>query len=255
MTQIEHINKVKSKNELSFHSRLLLRIQESFKKNLSFQRKLESNFRVINYTVLILKNRIESVVKTFIFFAVSIIFLFNGCGLFNTRGVEPPIVPRTNFYPPTTPDLVIVNLKFAVLERDVNNYIACLVDSNYSDKRYWYVADFNSQTQYTVFKNWSLNYERMYYNNLISLTNSNAVSDLYLTNENWLTSVDSSVYDADYLLRFDHQKLNVSNILKGKLRFIISKDSRNLWSINKWIDYQSLPSDTTWSVLKANFVN
>ena len=66
---------------------------------------------------------------------------------------------------------------------------------------------------------------------------------------------DTAIVDSDYLLRFDHTKQNVSKTLKGQFRLIMAADSRNLWSIYKWIDFQKTPSDTTWSTLKANFSN
>jgi hypothetical protein len=59
----------------------------------------------------------------------------------------------------------------------------------------------------------------------------------------------------DYLLRFDHQKTNVAKTLSGKLRFVMVINSKNLWAISNWIDFKSVDSDTTWSVLKANFSN
>jgi hypothetical protein len=85
--------------------------------------------------------------------------------------------------------------------------------------------------------------------------NPNATSNVFFSNPNLNTLSDSAVYDADYLLRVDHQKTNVAKTLKGKIRLVLSADSRNLWSIHKWIDFQSTSNDTTWSVLKANFSN
>ena len=47
----------------------------------------------------------------------------------------------------------------------------------------------------------------------------------------------------------------VAKTLKGNIRLILSADSRNLWSIHRWIDIQATAADTTWSVLRANFSN
>lgn len=149
----------------------------------------------------------------------------------------------------------MVNLQFSVIEKDVNNYMSCFVDSNYSTRSYSYVPDVISQIQYPIFQNWKLSNEKTYFTSLLSLMNESSTSNVFFSNPVLNTLSDTAVYDADYLLRADHQKTNVAKTLKGKIRLILSADSRNLWSIHKWIDFQSMNSDTTWSVLKANFSN
>ncbi|HWQ81275.1 MAG TPA: hypothetical protein VN514_03310 [Ignavibacteria bacterium] len=186
----------------------------------------------------------------FIFFAIAA--LLSSCAL---RDDESPTISRNTFVPPTSPDLVMVNLQFSVIEKDVNNYMSCFVDSNYSTRSYSYVPDVISQIQYPIFQNWKLSNEKTYFTSLLSLMNESATSNVFFSNPVLNTLSDTAVYDADYLLRADHQKTNVAKTLKGKIRLILSADSRNLWSIHKWIDFQSMNSDTTWSVLKANFSN
>jgi len=183
---------------------------------------------------------------------IAIAALLNSCAL---RDDETPTISRNTFVPPTSPDLVMVNLQFSIIEKDVNNYMSCFVDSNYSTRSYSYVPDVISQIQYPIFQNWKLSNEKTYFTSLLSLMNESATSNVFFSNPVLNTLSDTAVYDADYLLRADHQKTNVAKTLKGKIRLILSADSRNLWSIHKWIDFQSMNSDTTWSVLKANFSN
>jgi len=187
-----------------------------------------------------------------ILFLIAIAAFLNSCAL---RDDETPTISRNTFVPPTSPDLVMVNLQFSVIEKDVNNYMSCFVDSNYSTRSYSYVPDVISQIQYPIFQNWKLSNEKTYFTSLLSLMNESATSNVFFSNPVLNTLSDTAVYDADYLLRADHQKTNVAKTLKGKIRLILSADSRNLWSIHKWIDFQSMNSDTTWSVLKANFSN
>jgi len=186
---------------------------------------------------------------------ILIFLLFQGCGLFDTRDVEAPVDPRSNFIPPTAPEIVIVNFNNAIIEKNVNNYIACFVDTSYSTRKFSYVADLASQSQYLVFRYWNLGYENSYFANLKALTDPSSNSNLFLSNQMVNTTSDTVVYDADYLLRFEHQKPTVAKTLKGKLRLILSSDSRSLWAIHHWIDYKVNDNDTTWSVLKANFSN
>jgi len=178
-----------------------------------------------------------------------------GCGLFNLRDAENPVDPRSNFIPPTTPDIVITNFISAITERNLNNYLQCFVDSNFSARRFSFSPDALSQQQYPIFRYWNLNNERYYYTSLISQTSSSATSYLFLSNVIVNPSSDTSVYDADYLLRFDHNVTSIPRTLKGKMRLIIGVDSRNLWSIHNWYDLTNTAADTTWSFLKAGFSN
>lgn len=178
-----------------------------------------------------------------------------GCGLFDSRSVEPPSEPRSTFLQPTSPDIVITNLNFAIAEKNLDNYIRCFVDENFSTRIFRYFPDAVSLSSYPVFQNWSLTNERNYFSNLISFTNSTSSSNLFFSNVTFNTGIDSAIVDSDYILIFDHNKQNVAKIAKGKLRLIMGIDSRSLWSIHSWYDFINQGNDTTWSVIKANFVN
>lgn len=183
--------------------------------------------------------------------------IFFGVSLYscNLRDAEAPITSRSTFVPPTSPDLVVINLQFSVIEKDKNNYLACFVDTSYSLRRYTYTPDVVSGIQYPIFGFWNLSNEKTYYTSLLSLTDPVSTSNLFFSNDKLNVSGDTAFFDADYLLRVDHQKTNVAKTLKGKIRLVLGSDSRNLWSIHRWVDFQSTTSDTTWSVLRANFSN
>lgn len=183
------------------------------------------------------------------------LMIIAGCGLFETRGVEPPSQPRSTFTQPTSPDIVLANLSFAIAEKNLDNYLRCLVDTNFSVRRFRYFPDALSQSNYPVFLTWSITSERNYYSNLLTFTNESASSNLFLSNASFNTGLDSAIIDAEYLLVFDHNKQNVAKVTKGTLRFIMGTDQRGLWSIHGWYDFINNGNDTTWSVLKANFVN
>jgi hypothetical protein len=70
------------------------------------------------------------------------------------RDAEAPVTSRTTFVPPTSPDLVMVNLQFSVIEKDINNYMACFVDTSYSTKRYTYVPDVDSISNLPVLEHY-----------------------------------------------------------------------------------------------------
>lgn len=186
---------------------------------------------------------------------VLILIFYCGCGLFESRTVEPPTEVRSTFTQPTSPDIVLSNLNFAITEKNLDNYMRCFVDSGFSNKRFSFIPDAVSQTAYPVFLNWTLNSERIYFSNLISFTNVSSPSNLFLSKINFNTGIDSAVIDSDYILVFNHDRQNIAKITKGRLRFVMSPDVRSLWSIHSWSDFIEENNDTTWSVLKANMFN
>lgn len=188
---------------------------------------------------------------------IILIALYFGISLYSCslRDAESPVTSRSTFIPPTTPELVTVNLMYSIIEKDKDNYMKCFVDTSYSQKRYKYEPDVASGSQYPIFRLWNLSNEKSYYTSLLSLTDPTATSNLFFSNSTLQPFGDTAFFDAEYLLRVDHQKTNVAKTLKGNIRLILSADSRNLWSIHRWIDIKPTVNDTTWSVLRANFSN
>ena len=185
-----------------------------------------------------------------------IIILFvlhlGACGLFETRNPQDPETRRSTFIPPTTPDATILNLTSAILEKNSTNYKNCLILSGFN-----YIPDSKSLNQYgQIFQNWDVNSEKLYYDNLIAQTDENASSLLILSNQviTQITS-DSAIATADYIMVFHHNKNNVPVSAVGNLRFNITADAGNLFSIQKWEDFRKNDTDFTWSELKANFSN
>lgn len=182
-------------------------------------------------------------------------FFAGSCGLFDTRDVEPPTDPRSNFSPPTSPDIVLTNLQFAIAEKNLNNYLACFSDSILTGRGYTFIADVSTNAQYPILNNWTFQRERVYYTNLVSQTDVASSSNLFFSNPQLITSPDSVIYDANYILIYAHNNNLVAKQFEGQLRFTMYQDSRNLWSITRWQDFKINVNDTTWSELKAVFVN
>ena len=178
--------------------------------------------------------------------------LIIGCGLFETRSPEAPETRRSTYVPPTTPDAVIMNLTYSINEKNSNNYSKCISSLNYK-----YVPDSRSQLLYgQIFQNWSYSAEKLYLDNLISQTNSNASSNLFFSNKIiTLISPDSATAAADYIVVFQHNRANVPKTAVGNLRLTITADESNNFYINYWEDFRKNDTDFTWSELKANFSN
>jgi len=175
-----------------------------------------------------------------------------GCGLFDTRTPQEPVTVRSTYEPPTSPIIVISNLTYSIEEKNSTNYISCL-----SPDEFMYVPDSKSLSLYgQIFQNWDINSEKFYFENLISQTNTNASSNLFLSNPslNQITP-DSAIYSAEYIVVFQHNKTNVPKSAEGNLRLTLKADLSNFFYIEKWEDYRQNDTDFTWSELKANFSN
>ncbi len=175
-----------------------------------------------------------------------------GCGLFDTRYPEEPVTVRSTYEPPTTPEAVMRNLSAAILEKNSSNYQKCLPPSGFN-----YVPDSKSQYLYgIIFQNWDINSEKFYFENLISQTNTEASSNLFLSNAvTNLITPDSATYTADYIVVFQHNKTNVPKSSVGNMRLALKADENNFFYILKWEDFRENENDFTWSELKANFSN
>lgn len=101
-----------------------------------------------------------------------------------------------------------------------------------------------------------MNSEKFYYENLIAQTNTEASSNLFLSNAvtNQLTP-DSALYTADYIVVFQHNKASVPKTSVGNMRLSLKADESNFFYIQKWEDFRENETDFTWSELKANFSN
>lgn len=189
-----------------------------------------------------------------VYIVIALILLkgLSGCGLFSTRTPENPVTVRSTFEPPTTPQAVLNNLTSSIIERNSSNYVKCLSNTNY-----FYVPDSKAQSLYgQIFLNWNVNSEKFYLDNLISQTNSNATSNLFLSNiVTNIISTDSTITTADYIVAFQHNRNNIPKSAIGNIRLTMKADESSQYSILKWEDFRKHDTDFTWSELKANFSN
>ena len=191
-------------------------------------------------------------VKYSVAYIILVIF-YQGCGIFETRDPQEPETIRSTFYPPTSADLVLDNLSYAIIEKNSDNYYKCLSLSTFR-----YVPDSRSQQQWElIFSNWSVQSEKNYFDNLIARQeggNSSAV--LFLDNERLTQySSDSAHYQADYIFVFQHNQGNIPKSSKGRMSLTLATESDALYYIRRWEDFRQNDTDFTWSEFKANFSN
>jgi hypothetical protein len=177
--------------------------------------------------------------------------LFTGCDLFTTRSADPPSQPRANYQQAVTPDLLIENLVNSLKDKNVENYLACLSDSSFTQKVFRFSASSSALSQYpSLSDNWGKKNEEQYFNNMKSKISDNATITLTLSNVSSSPQGDSLIYSASYFLKLPTTDQSLPQNYQGDLIFNMVRDSRSIWSIYYWQDSKNsdLPS---WSELKG----
>lgn len=190
-----------------------------------------------------------------LFLILFITFILVSCDLFTTREGEIPDQGRLNFQTAVQPGIVIENLKNALKDKNISNYMACFVDTLFANKYFMFISSSEAALIYPIFlQGWGLSEEKSYITNVF-----NAVPpDLPITltfNDTIISylSGDSLIYSASYFLNvpFPSDKPFPTNYA-GNLEFSMLRDDRAVWVIYLWKDNKSkeLPS---WSDLKGSF--
>lgn len=186
------------------------------------------------------------------FLIPSLVFLVISCDLFTTREAEDPNQNRSNFETPSSASIVIKNFKNSLIDKNVQNYLACFVDTLFSRKIYSFSASSEALSLYQM-QGWGINQENGYLNAVITKVPKDFPISLTLTDTVYSNlGGDSLIYSASYFLNIPFQtgepySLNYS----GNLEFKMLRDERSLWVIYLWKDTksQTLPS---WSELKGS---
>jgi len=188
----------------------------------------------------------------FLIFYILGALVFTGCDLLQTRTAEEPTQPRSNYEQAVIPQILISNLINSLNDKDVQNYINCLVDSSFSDKKFKFSPSSGAISQYPFLLNdWEVKDEDQYFKNLITKVDAQSPITLSLTNELYSQLGDSLVYTATYSLNVPNSESDPKDY-QGDLRFDMVRDSRSVWVIFYWQDTKStaLPS---WSELKGKY--
>jgi hypothetical protein len=186
---------------------------------------------------------------------VAVTLMLQGCGLFDTRNPEEPSQSSSDFRPPTVPEVVIENLRNAIAQKNIENYINCLADPVRTGREYEFVPSPEAGAQYpSVFTSWSFGDERTYFQNLIAKARANGFAQLHLTPRSSVVTADSVVYNYDYILTFEHTETGFESMARGNLQFSLAPDNTNFWSIHRWSDFKT-GDNITWSQFKGRFSN
>jgi len=177
--------------------------------------------------------------------------LLIGCELFTSRNAEQPNVPRSTFTPPVNPEDVISNLKNALNDKNVQNYIQCLIDSSNSNKNFQFIA--SGGTIFQGSDNWTKKNEEQYFQNLIIKIPGDQSIVLTLNKESLSAPQgDSIVYTAEYTLSVPHNDPKIPVFFQGDIKLVLCRNNQSTWAISTWQDIKN-SNVSTWSDLKGWF--
>jgi hypothetical protein len=175
---------------------------------------------------------------------------------FATREPEPPKNSGSRYVPPFAAEIVLTNMRNAISDLNVENYLRCFADSTRTGERFRFEPDAATSNQYPgVFNHWSLSQERDYFSQLRAALPTDSLRSLRLDSLQTITFNDSAQFARAYELNVRHkqQSSGVPGQVRGELRFWLRKDQLGEWSIYRWADFATGQAQT-WSALKAAFV-
>lgn len=176
---------------------------------------------------------------------------------FTTRQPETPEHGGLSFIPARTPEVVLINLRNAILEQNLENYLRSLGDTTRLAQGYTYIPDAGVASENPgVFERWSLENERRYFSQLRALLPDDSLRNLSLQPVQNTQFADSALFIENYTLTVRHlqQSRGVPAVFRGQARFFLAADQFGDWAIYRWED-RATGEAPTWSLLKATYGN
>ncbi len=176
---------------------------------------------------------------------------------FATRTPEAPEGRGSSrWIPPFAAELVVENLRNAIADRNVENYVRCFVDSSRTGRHLQFFPETAvANNNPGIFLDWGPAQERDYFSQLRAATPGDSICTLQLDSLQTILFSDSAqfFYEYDLIARHRRQSAGVPGRVQGELRFWLIKDSFGEWAIQRWADFATKPAQT-WSALKVAFV-
>jgi hypothetical protein len=173
---------------------------------------------------------------------------------FTTRSGEKPAIDQNSdiFDQPTSCEDVLSNLRYALIQKNVSNYMSCFIDTSLVQS---FVYRFKPDESFTSerFQGWSLTDEENYFRNVF--TEATSVSFEYVDAKNITFTPISAAIDSVQTSPFVYElqvQLDSLASFSGIARMKLVKNSNSLWAIYYWEDMRNAESNpNTWSLLKA----
>ncbi len=198
--------------------------------------------------------------KSIKLFALICTLFLAGCNLFETRSPEEPDTGKSNFVPPTEPEIVVSNFANAFIEKNTSNYTSCFSDTSLTDaESFEFIPSTGALSQYpSLFLSWDTYSERQYFNSLSAKLPEGISPHLSLSNMEYDKHPDSVIFAAEYIINIEQFETSSPSAYAGTIQLTITPRSNGTWSIRRWRDAPPPQGDTiqnTWSILKAEYYN
>jgi hypothetical protein len=171
-------------------------------------------------------------------------------GCFSERSPKAP-EENTGWISPTEPNILLENLRKAVVELNLNNYRRCLNTDNFRFK-----ADPTlSANNIGLFATWNWDSENQFFNNLSQAAQPvNINNALIFTNTRLINHTSDSIeITADYQLSMLHQdKSYQAFTFAGLASFQMKRNRQNEWQISGWYDNKT-KENPCWTELRQHF--
>jgi len=183
--------------------------------------------------------------------------LIIGCtNPFTTRGIEDPDSnQKSDIYDsPTDHETVFSNLKYALEQQNVVNYMNCFVDTSANAPLPFQFIHDPSIESFGL-ANWSLFDERNYINKVFQLATK--ITFEYVDSpgsQEIANSIDLA--ETRYFRYRLTIEIDTEQIYTGKARMKLVKNDLSLWAIHTWEDIRDeTENPDTWSKLKSKYRN
>lgn len=181
-------------------------------------------------------------------FILPLLFL-SGCDIFQTRDAELPDQSRSNYTPPSEPQILIQNLINSFSDKNAINYLKSFSDPDFSEKIFSFIPSAEASARFQIWDDWSRDDEFQYFNNLINSVPEELPVSLSIFNEEISTLEGGFNYSAEYSISVP--RLNTEPIIyKGTLNFNIIRYDAGTLAIHVWEDI-AIPGFQSWSELKG----
>lgn len=184
-----------------------------------------------------------------------IVFIMACDNPFATRSPEPPKGGQSSWIQPSSPEYVMVNLRSAIKEKNVTNYMRCLADTSNSDRVFHFIADpAVANANPALFADWDRTDEFNFVNQFLGFVPQDSSLNVTFNKLQENTFQDSVVLLEDYVLDAFYQCNDDSCFyhMQGQSEFYLTRTQEDLWFIYKWRDVSTGPNPT-WSHLRAKF--
>lgn len=188
---------------------------------------------------------------------IALLLLLSCENPFATREAEPPTEGRTSWQFPTDPVIALENMKVAIKEKNVENYMKCMVDSI---NLFHFTPDqYEASNNVGIFEQWSLSHEQSYINKAFTSIPDDSFRSLQFSNIQRNEFPDSALIRTDYTLELHHiLAQSFPKLGKGQADFWFIRRN-GYWVITRWVDYETKVNTSatripSWSTIKASFI-